>query len=145
MYSVLCVWCVMLCTEGRLESIKKTKQTKTEKNNKMFQLQAHGCTHPLSLGDRLVPESSVPLWIWPKNDRCVVREKVGSRWFLKHKLISSTECSIAKREQKNLDRNGSLKTNELVAPMLDRKTRTGKSGSHWFLEDERIGSSGVRS
>ena len=72
-------------------------------------------------------------------------KKVGSRWFLEDERISSTECSIAKREQKNLDHIGSLKTNELVAPMLDRKTQTEKSESHWFFEGERIGSSGVRS
>ena len=45
-----------------------------------------------------------------------------------------------KTQTEYLDHIVSLKANELVARMLDRKTRTEKSGLHWFLEGERIGS-----
>ena len=49
-----------------------------------------------------------------------------------------------KTRTENLDHTDSLKANELVAPMLYRKTRTENYGSHWFFEGERISSTDAR-
>ena len=43
-----------------------------------------------------------------------------------------------------MDHIGSLKVSELLAPMLDRKTRSEKSVSHWFLAGEQTSNAGAR-
>ena len=57
---------------------------------------------------------SVPLWICPKNDRCVVR--------------------VLPRSEKTFGGDGSLKANGL---MLALKNANRKSVSYWFLEGGR--------
>ena len=86
----------MLCTEGRLQKDTKNKANKNEKEQKTFQVQAHGCAQPLSLGDRLVSQVQFYTGSDPKM------------------IATSYGFSLVRR--KKLSRDGSLKANELVAP-----------------------------
>ena len=124
MYSRLCMCDV--CTEGRLSKGGKKQRKRKTKNEKKERKTFQGARvrSSMSLGDRLVPQGSVPPWTWPKNDRRAVQvllrpeKKGGWRWSPEGERI---DARSQKREQKILDHIGSLKASELVAPMLEQK------------------------
>ena len=62
MYSRLCICDV--CSEGRLSKGGGGKEKKQQRNmkRKKKRSKARGCAHSMSLGDRLVPQGSVPPW-----------------------------------------------------------------------------------
>ena len=52
-----------ICTEGRLsKGGKKTRRKKTKIKRKKKRSKARGCALSMSLGDRLVPQGSLPPW-----------------------------------------------------------------------------------
>ena len=64
MYSRLCMCDV--CMEGRLpkgkQKQKKTRRKKQKMKRKKKRSKARGCALSMSLGDRQVPQGSVPPW-----------------------------------------------------------------------------------